>query len=129
MFKRILQQQNKSLKSTIKFKNYVKNTSDLNVRPTESIQLFDTEAQPITTDEIFADDQNVAVFGVPGAFTPTCSLKHVNPSKKLKLTSNRFLLSLNSQMKFDNRKKKKKFNIFFLAEIKRIHKYCLYFCK
>lgn len=32
--------------------------------------------KPISTDDIFAG-KTVAFFGVPGAFTPTCSAKHV----------------------------------------------------
>ena len=32
--------------------------------------------QPITTEDIFAD-RKVVLFSVPGAFTPTCSARHL----------------------------------------------------
>lgn len=37
---------------------------------------WDQGPAPITTDEVFAG-KTVVVFGVPGAFTPTCSMKHL----------------------------------------------------
>ena len=33
--------------------------------------------KPMSTDELFAPGKKVVVFAVPGAFTPTCSAKHV----------------------------------------------------
>lgn len=38
--------------------------------------LRDGGVQPISTNEIFAG-KNVVLFSVPGAFTPTCSAKHL----------------------------------------------------
>ena len=31
----------------------------------------------VTTEELFAPGKKVVVFALPGAFTPTCSAKHV----------------------------------------------------
>ena len=39
-------------------------------------QMKDGKPTPVTTDEIFAG-KTVALFALPGAFTPTCSAKHV----------------------------------------------------
>ena len=36
----------------------------------------DDGPRPVTTDEIFAG-KTVAIFAVPGAFTPTCSARHL----------------------------------------------------
>jgi peroxiredoxin (alkyl hydroperoxide reductase subunit C) len=40
------------------------------------MQMTPSGPQPITSDEVFAH-KTVALFGVPGAFTPTCSAKHL----------------------------------------------------
>ena len=39
-------------------------------------QMKDGKPTPITSDELFAG-KTVALFALPGAFTPTCSAKHV----------------------------------------------------
>ncbi len=40
------------------------------------MQMVDGKPTPITTEELFAG-KTVALFALPGAFTPTCSAKHV----------------------------------------------------
>ena len=40
------------------------------------MQMKDGGPKPVTTDELFAG-KKVALFALPGAFTPTCSAKHV----------------------------------------------------
>jgi len=37
--------------------------------------MTDEGPKPVTPSELFTD-KKVALFSVPGAFTPTCSLKH-----------------------------------------------------
>src|ERR1700728_4328534 len=44
--------------------------------PDTSIQVIGGEAQARHTGELFAG-RKVVMFGVPGAFTPTCSNKHL----------------------------------------------------
>ena len=44
--------------------------------PNLNTKTFDQGPAPINTDEVFVD-KTVVMFGVPGAFTPTCSLKHL----------------------------------------------------
>jgi peroxiredoxin len=40
------------------------------------MQMKDGGPKPVTTDELFAG-KKVALFALPGAFTPTCSAKHL----------------------------------------------------
>jgi peroxiredoxin len=44
--------------------------------PTAALNVLRDGVQAVTTDEIFAG-KNVVLFSVPGAFTPTCSAKHL----------------------------------------------------
>jgi peroxiredoxin len=73
MFGKFVKSHSKSLSK----RNYIKELGELDVKPSKSIKLFNTDAKPITTDDLFSETDNVVVFGLPGAFTPTCSNKHV----------------------------------------------------
>lgn len=44
--------------------------------PTATLNVLKDGVQAISTDDIFAG-KNVVLFSVPGAFTPTCSAKHL----------------------------------------------------
>ena len=44
--------------------------------PSATLARLRDGVQPVTTDEIFSN-RKVVLFGVPGAFTPTCSEKHL----------------------------------------------------
>lgn len=45
--------------------------------PTSTLSMMtDTGPEPLSTNELFAD-KKVVLFAVPGAFTPTCSAKHL----------------------------------------------------
>ena len=45
--------------------------------PSVNLAVMGSEGpQGVTTDDIFSG-KKVAIFGVPGAFTPTCSAKHL----------------------------------------------------
>lgn len=44
--------------------------------PSGTLDILRDGVQPVPTDEIFAG-KNVLLFSVPGAFTPTCSAKHL----------------------------------------------------
>jgi peroxiredoxin len=46
--------------------------------PSATLRMMSAEGpKPITTEELFAPGKKVVVFALPGAFTPTCSAKHV----------------------------------------------------
>lgn len=44
--------------------------------PSATLNILDNGVQSITTDELFKG-KKVVLFAVPGAFTPTCSAKHL----------------------------------------------------
>lgn len=44
--------------------------------PSTTLAILRDGVQPVTTDEIFSG-RKVVLFSVPGAFTPTCSAKHL----------------------------------------------------
>ncbi|KAL0486230.1 peroxiredoxin [Acrasis kona] len=48
-----------------------------NVVPTEPITMYDTQRNKVTTSDLFAKGKKVVLFGIPGAFTPVCTNKHV----------------------------------------------------
>ncbi|MCX7360801.1 MAG: peroxiredoxin [Alphaproteobacteria bacterium] len=46
--------------------------------PSATLRMLSSEGpKPITTEELFAPGKKVVAFALPGAFTPTCSAKHV----------------------------------------------------
>ena len=46
--------------------------------PSATLRMLGPEGpKPITTEELFAPGKKVVAFALPGAFTPTCSAKHV----------------------------------------------------
>ena len=46
--------------------------------PSATLRILSPEGpKPVSTDELFAPGKKVVAFAVPGAFTPTCSAKHV----------------------------------------------------
>ena len=46
--------------------------------PSATLRVLGPEGpKPITTEELFAPGKKVVAFALPGAFTPTCSAKHV----------------------------------------------------
>ncbi|KAL9644543.1 hypothetical protein ABK040_009407 [Willaertia magna] len=53
------------------------NPTDLNVKPTNPIKLYKVNNESVTTNDLFGPGEKVVVFGLPGAFTPVCSSKHV----------------------------------------------------
>ena len=55
--------------------------------PDAKVFVLEKDPKEISIKEIIGDDK-VIIFGIPGAFTPTCSLKHlpgfVKNTKRLK---------------------------------------------
>jgi peroxiredoxin len=46
--------------------------------PSATLRMLGPEGpKPVTTEELFAPGKKVVAFALPGAFTPTCSAKHV----------------------------------------------------
>ena len=46
--------------------------------PSATLRMLGPEGpKPITTEELFAPGKKVVAFALPGAFTPTCSMKHL----------------------------------------------------
>src|ERR1700758_4279922 len=46
--------------------------------PSATLRMMSPEGpKPMTTEELFAPGKKVVAFALPGAFTPTCSAKHV----------------------------------------------------
>lgn len=44
--------------------------------PTATLNVLNDGIEPVSTDDFFADS-NVVLFAVPGAFTPTCTNRHL----------------------------------------------------
>ena len=46
--------------------------------PSATLRMLGPEGpKAVTTEELFAPGKKVVAFALPGAFTPTCSAKHV----------------------------------------------------
>src|SRR5690606_2496242 len=70
-----------AISSTLRFYNKEMSLANFNVKPTPPVKLYKTDKSTITTDELFPPGKTVVMFGLPGAFTPVCSSKHVSKNK------------------------------------------------
>ena len=93
--------------------------------PDAKVFIFETDPKEVSIKEII-DEKKRILFGVPGAFTPTCSQKHlpgfINASQKLKEKGikNVFCISVNDPFVMNAWGKSQNLNgeITLLADVK-----------
>ena len=93
--------------------------------PDAKVFIFETDPKEVSIKEIIAEKKTI-LFGVPGAFTPTCSQKHlpgfINASQKLKEKGikNVFCISVNDPFVMNAWGKSQNLNgeITLLADVK-----------
>ena len=93
--------------------------------PDAKVFIFETDPKEVSIKEIIAGKKTI-LFGLPGAFTPTCSQKHlpgfINASKKLKEKEikNVVCISVNDPFVMDAWGKSQKLNdeVILLADVK-----------
>ncbi len=93
--------------------------------PDAKVFIFETGPKEVSIKEIIAGKKTI-LFGLPGAFTPTCSQKHlpgfINASKKLKEKGikNVVCISVNDPFVMDAWGKSQKLNdeVILLADVK-----------
>ena len=93
--------------------------------PDAKVFIFETDPKEVSIKEIIAEKKTI-LFGVPGAFTPTCSQKHlpgfINASQKIeeKGIKNVFCISVNDPFVMNAWGKSQNLNgeITLLADVK-----------